>query len=102
MLHCDNTYQLTQDLSPCKFFLFALMKVQTLYHQQGLKNFRFCIGDEICEEMAAFLILPEHTTGAEICKADTNQSSSRQIDISNVVSITIDDAPALLVRRQAL
>ena len=44
------------------------MNVQTLHHHVGWPFFN---GDEICEEMVAFIMLPGSTTGAEICKADT-------------------------------
>ena len=56
---------------------------------------RFCKGDELCEEIVAFLILPERTTGAEICKAVINEFCSRQIDISKVVSVTTDGTPSM-------
>ena len=45
--------------------------------------------------MVALLALPEHTTGAEICKAAINEFSSRQIHISKVVSVTTDSAPSM-------
>lgn len=40
-------------------------------------------------EMVAFLTLPE------ICKADVNEFSSWQIDISKAVSITTDGTPSM-------
>lgn len=40
--------------------------------------------------MVALVTLPEHTTGAEICKAVVNELSIRQIHISKVVSVTTD------------
>nr|XP_045590295.1 protein ZBED8-like [Procambarus clarkii] len=43
--------------------------------------------------MVALVSLPERTTGAEICKTVVNEFSTRQIDISKVVSVTTDGAP---------
>ena len=42
-LECDITKQLTQDLSSCKFFLFVLMKVETLHHQLGWQYFLYFV-----------------------------------------------------------
>ena len=42
--------------------------------------------------MVSLLTLPERSTGAEFCKPVINEFCSRQIDISKVVSITIDGA----------
>ena len=57
--------------------------------------YRFCKDDEICEEMVAFLILPDSTTGAKICKTETNKFPPHQIDISTAVSITTDGTPSM-------
>ena len=56
---------------------------------------QFYKGDEICEEMVAVLTLPEHTSGAKVCKAAMKEFSSRQIDISKVVSVPTDGAPSM-------
>ena len=45
--------------------------------------------------MVVLLILPERTTGAEICKAVINEFCSCQIDISKIVSDAIDGAPSI-------
>ena len=57
--------------------------------------FRFCKGDELCEEMVALLTLPERTTGTEICKAVINEFCSRQMDISKVEFLTTDGVPSM-------
>ena len=60
---------------------------------------RFCKGDEIGKEMVALLTLPERTTEAAMCKAAINEFSSRQIDISKVVSVTTDGVPSMTGER---
>ena len=96
-LESDTTKQLRQDLSSCKYFSICIDKSTDITLSARLAMFsRFCKGDEICEEMLALVTLPERTTGAEICKAAINEFSSRQIDISEVVSITTDGAPSMV------
>ena len=68
------------------------MKVLIFHHHLGWQYFLQLLNVIICEEMVAFLTLPERTTGAEICMAAINEFSSRQIDISKVVSATTDGA----------
>ena len=65
------------------------MIVQTL-HQPDWPFGLFYKGGKFCEEMVSKKALPMHTTGAVTCKAVINAYSSRQIDISKVVSVTTD------------
>ena len=44
--------------------------------------------------MVAFLTLPKHTNGAEICKAVINEFCSCQIEVSKVVPGTLMVPPA--------
>ena len=93
-LERDTTKQLRQDLYSCKYF--CVDESTDITSSSRLAIFsRFCKGDEICEEMVAFLTLPERTTEAEICKAAINEFSSRQIYISKAVSVTTDGAPSM-------
>ncbi|XP_069157024.1 SCAN domain-containing protein 3-like [Procambarus clarkii] len=86
--------QLTKDLSSCKFFSICVDESTDITSSARLAIYsRFCRGDEVCEEMVALASLPERTTGAEICKTVVNEFSTRQIDISKVVSVTTDGAP---------
>jgi hypothetical protein len=48
--------------------------------------------------MAALVILPENTTGAEICKAVVNELTNRQLDLSKIISVTTDGAPIMAGR----
>ena len=92
-LESNTAKQLTQDLSSCKYFSICIDESTDITSSARLAIFsRFCKGDEICEEMVALLTLPERTTGATMCKAAINEFSSRQIDISKVVSVTTDGA----------
>ena len=59
---------------------------------------RFSRGDKKCEELVNLVTLPEHTTGAEICKAVVNELSNRQIDLSKIVSVTTDGVPRMTDR----
>ena len=83
-------------MSSCKYFLICIDEITDITSFARLAIFsRFCISDEICEEMVALQPLPERTTGAEICKAAINELSSRQIDISQEVSVAIDGSPSM-------
>ena len=46
--------------------------------------------------MVYLITLPECTTGVETWKAVMNELSIRQIDISNVISITMDVPPSII------
>ncbi|XP_023612109.1 SCAN domain-containing protein 3-like [Myotis lucifugus] len=95
-LASNTAEQLTKDLSSCQFFSVCIDESTDITSSSRLAIFsRLCKGDEIGEEMVALLTLPEHTTGAEICKAVMNEFSSRQTDISKVVSVTTDGAPCM-------
>lgn len=96
-LEKNTAEQLTNDLSSCKFFSICVDEITDITSSARLAIFsRFCRGDEVCEEMVALVTLPEHTTGAEICKAVVNELSIRQIHISKVVSVTTDGAPSMI------
>ncbi|XP_063856091.1 protein FAM200A-like isoform X1 [Scylla paramamosain] len=93
-LERNTAEQLTKDLSSCKFFSICVDESTDITSSARLAIIaRFCRGDEVCEEMVALASLPEHTTGAEICKTVVNELSTRQIDIAKVVSATTDGAP---------
>ena len=95
-LERNTAEQLTKDLSSCRFFSICVDESTDMTSSARLAIFsRFCRGDEVCEEMVALLTLPERTTGAEICKTVVNELSTRQIDISKVVSATTDGAPSM-------
>ena len=95
-MESNNAEQLTRDLSSCKYFSICIDESTDITSSARLAIFsRFFKGDEICEEMVALLTLPERTTGAAMCKAAINEFSSRQIDISKVVSVTTDGAPSM-------
>ena len=96
-LESDTTKQLTQDLSSCKYSSICVDESTDITSSGRLAIFsRFCKGDELCEEMVTLLTLSEHTTRAKICKASINEFSSCQIDISKIVSVTIDGAPSMI------
>ncbi|XP_069181810.1 general transcription factor II-I repeat domain-containing protein 2A-like [Procambarus clarkii] len=93
-LERNTAEQLTKDLSSCKFFSICVDESTDITSSARLAIYsRFSRGDEVCEEMVALASLPELTTGAEICKTVVNEFSTRQIDISKVVSVTTDGAP---------
>ena len=92
-LESNAAKQLTQELSSCKYFSICIDESTDITSAARLAIFsRFCKGDETCEEMVALLTLPERTTEAAMCKAAINEFSSRQIEISKVVSVTTDGA----------
>ena len=102
-LESDTLKQLRQDLSSCKYFSICIDESADITSSARLAIFsRFCKCDEICEEMVALLTLPERTTEAEICKAAINELSSRQIDISKVVSVATDGAPSMTGEKAGL
>ncbi|XP_069195852.1 SCAN domain-containing protein 3-like, partial [Procambarus clarkii] len=93
-LERNTAEQLTKDLSSCKFFSICVDESTDITSSARLAIYsRFCRGDEVCEEMVALASLPERTIGTEICKTVVNEFSTRQIDISKVVSVTTDGAP---------
>ena len=93
----DRIFELESDTNKqCKYFSICIDESTDITSSVRLAIFsRFCKGDKICEEMVAFLTLLERTTGAEICTAAVSEFSSRQIDISKVVSVTTDGAPSM-------
>lgn len=93
-LERNTAEQLTKDLSSCKFFSICVDESTDITSSARLAIYsRFCRDDEVCEDMVALASLPERTTGAEICKTVVNEFSTRQIDISKVVSVTTNGAP---------
>ncbi|KAL7634403.1 UNVERIFIED_CONTAM: hypothetical protein RMT77_014780 [Armadillidium vulgare] len=96
-LEKNTSEQLTKDLSSCKFFSICVDQSTDITSSARLAIFsRFCRGDEVCEEMVSLVTLPERTTGGEIYKTVVNELSTRQIDISKIVSVTTDGAPSMI------
>lgn len=77
----NKSEQLTKDLTSCESDTLAIFS-------------QFC-RDKVREEMVALLTLPECTTGAEICKTVVVELSTRQIDISEILSVTTDGDPSM-------
>ena len=96
-LENDSTKQLTQDLSSCKFFSICIDESIDITSSIRLTIFfRFCKGDELCEEIVGCSSkLPKRTTVAEICKAVVNEFCFLQIDIPKLVSVTTNGAPSM-------
>ncbi|XP_062887396.1 general transcription factor II-I repeat domain-containing protein 2A-like isoform X1 [Mobula hypostoma] len=97
MMGTNVAEQLTKDISSCKFLSICLdVSIDVISPARLAIIARFCRDDEICEELVNLVMLPEHTTGIEICKAVVKALSGRQVNLSKIVSVTTDGAPSMI------
>ncbi|XP_072909805.1 general transcription factor II-I repeat domain-containing protein 2A-like isoform X2 [Hemitrygon akajei] len=99
MMGTNVAEQLTKDISSCKFLSICLdVSIDVKSPARLAIIARFCRDDEIREELVNLIMLPEHTTGVEICKAVVKALSGRQVNLSKIVSVTSDGAPSMIAK----
>lgn len=60
---------------------------------------RYCVANDVKEELIALTSLPTTTKGTDICSAVKNSLAEKEIDLSKIVSITTDAAPSMVGKK---
>jgi hypothetical protein len=89
--------QLIHDLNQSSFFSICIDESTDLTSSARLSIIsRFCINDEVREELIKLASIPAKTTGENICEVVVNVLEDIGLNLSKIVSVTTDGTPCMI------
>lgn len=89
--------QLIHDLNQSSFFSICIDESTDITSSARLSIIsRFCINDEVREELIKLASIPAKTTGENICEVVVNVIENIGLNLSKIVSVTTDGAPCMI------
>ncbi|XP_022177732.1 SCAN domain-containing protein 3-like [Myzus persicae] len=89
--------QLIHDLNQSSFFSICIDESTDITSSARLSIIsRFCINDEVREELIKLASIPAKTTGENICEVVVNVLEDIGLNLSKIISVTTDGAPCMI------
>lgn len=101
-MNSDIENQLKNDLIQCSFFSICIDESTDITSSVRLSIiFRFCINDEIHEELVKLTSIPSKTTGENRWDVIVNVIENFGLDLSKIVSVTTDSSPSMIGKQRS-